>query len=311
MMKMKKMLFVFNPRSGKEAIKNQLSDILGIFCGAGYLPSVYVTQEPGDAAKIAEEYGKDVELFVCSGGDGTLNSVISGIMRLEKRPEIGYLPAGSTNDFARSLKIPANLTKAAQDVVSGKSYGVDIGKFGDERYFVYIAAFGAFTEVSYSTPQDIKNVLGHQAYILESIKALGNLKSYRMHLTWDDGETDGEFIFGMVTNTTSVGGSRGLAPKDVSFHDGLFEGVFIRTPKTPADLPNIISGLLLFPEQENKDVIRVKSSKFTVTAKEEIPWVLDGEFGGSVTEAKIENVKEAVTLSCSPEPEKQEEKTAG
>ena len=103
-----------------------------------------MTQEPGDAAKIAEEYGKDVELFVCSGGDGTLNSVISGIMRLEKRPEIGYLPAGSTNDFARSLKIPANLTKAAQDVVSGKSYGVDIGKFGDERYFVYIAAFGAF-----------------------------------------------------------------------------------------------------------------------------------------------------------------------
>lgn len=138
---MKKMIFLFNPRSGKEAIKNQLSDILGIFCRAGYLPSVYVTQEPGDAAKIAEEYGSEVELFVCSGGDGTLNSVISGIMKLKKRPEIGYLPSGSTNDFARSLKIPANLTEAARDVVSGKSYGVDIGKFGDQRYFVYIAAF--------------------------------------------------------------------------------------------------------------------------------------------------------------------------
>ncbi len=138
MMKMKKMLFVFNPRSGKEAIKNQLSDILGIFCGAGYLPSVYVTQEPGDAAKIAEEYGKDVELFVCSGGDGTLNSVISGIMRLEKRPEIGYLPAGSTNDFARSLKIPANLTKAAQDVVSGKVLRCRYRKIrGSEVFCVY------------------------------------------------------------------------------------------------------------------------------------------------------------------------------
>ena len=283
---MKKMIFLFNPRSGKEAIKNQLSDILGIFCRAGYLPSVYVTQEPGDAAKIAEEYGSEVELFVCSGGDGTLNSVISGI-----------------------IKIPANLTEAARDVVSGKSYGVDIGKFGDQRYFVYIAAFGAFTEVSYSTPQDVKNVLGHQAYILESIKALGKLKSYKMHIAWDDGEADGEFIFGMVTNTTSVGGFSGLAPKDVSFHDGLFEGLFIRTPKSPVDLPNILSGLLLFPEQENKDMIRFKSSKFTVTADEDVPWVLDGEFGGAVKEAKIENVKEAVTLSCSPEPEKKEEKT--
>ena len=306
---MKKMIFLFNPRSGKEAIKNQLSDILGIFCRAGYLPSVYVTQEPGDAAKIAEEYGSEVELFVCSGGDGTLNSVISGIMKLKKRPEIGYLPSGSTNDFARSLKIPANLTEAARDVVSGKSYGVDIGKFGDQRYFVYIAAFGAFTEVSYSTPQDVKNVLGHQAYILESIKALGKLKSYKMHIAWDDGEADGEFIFGMVTNTTSVGGFSGLAPKDVSFHDGLFEGLFIRTPKSPVDLPNILSGLLLFPEQENKEMIRFKSSKFTVTADEDVPWVLDGEFGGAVKEAKIENVKEAVTLSCSPEPEKKEEKT--
>lgn len=161
-MKMKKMLFVFNPRSGKEAIKNQLSDILGIFCGAGYLPSVYVTQEPGDAAKIAEEYGKDVELFVCSGGDGTLNSVISGIMRLEKRPEIGYLPAGSTNDFARSLKIPANLTKAAQDVVSGKSYGCRPQKFGGMSGILFIsAAFGCFHgSVCTALPQTSRTFLG-------------------------------------------------------------------------------------------------------------------------------------------------------
>ena len=304
---MKKMIFLINPRSGKEAIKNQLADVLSVFCGAGYLPSVYVTQKPGDAAKIAAEYGSEVDLFVCSGGDGTLNSVISGIMQLEHRPEIGYLPAGSTNDFARSLKIPANLLEAAKDVINGKSYGVDIGKFGTERYFVYIAAFGAFTAVSYSTPQDIKNVLGHQAYLLESVKALGSLKGYKMHVTWDDGETDGEFLFGMVTNTTSVGGFQGLAPKNVSFHDGLFEGVFIRMPKSPVDLPSIISALL-FPDQENKDVIRFKSSKVTVTAEEEVPWVLDGEFGGSVKEAKIENVKEAVTLSCSPEPQGQDEK---
>lgn len=303
---MKKMIFLFNPRSGKEAIKSQLADILAVFCRAGYLPSVYVTQEPGDAAKIAAEYGNSVDLFVCSGGDGTLNSVVSGIMQLKKRPEIGYLPAGSTNDFARSLKIPANMVEAANDVIKGTSYGVDIGRFGTERYFVYIAAFGAFTAVSYNTPQDIKNVLGHQAYLLESIKALGSLKSYQMHVTWDNGEADGSFLFGMVTNTTSVGGFRGLAPKDVSFHDGLFEGVFIRTPKSPVDLPNIISALL-FPDQENKDVIRFKASKVTVTGEEEVPWVLDGEFGGAVKEAKIENIKEAIMLSCSPEPQEQDE----
>ncbi len=168
-----------------------------------------MTQEPGDAAKIAEEYGSEVELFVCSGGDGTLNSVISGIMKLKKRPEIGYLPSGSTNDFARSLKIPANLTEAARDVVSGKSYGVDIGKFGDQRYFVYIARSERLQRFPTALRRMSKNVSRHQAYILESIKALGKLKSYKMHIAWDDGEADGEFIFGMVTNTTSVGGFSG------------------------------------------------------------------------------------------------------
>ena len=306
---MKKLLFVYNPRSGKGLIRNSLSSIVETFSAGGYDVTIYPTKCERDACDTVQSRAAEFDMIVCSGGDGTLNSVISGIMKLKKRPEIGYLPSGSTNDFARSLKIPANLTEAARDVVSGKSYGVDIGKFGDQRYFVYIAAFGAFTEVSYSTPQDVKNVLGHQAYILESIKALGKLKSYKMHIAWDDGEADGEFIFGMVTNTTSVGGFSGLAPKDVSFHDGLFEGLFIRTPKSPVDLSNILSGLLLFPEQENKDMIRFKSSKFTVTADEDVPWVLDGEFGGAVKEAKIENVKEAVTLSCSPEPEKKEEKT--
>ena len=178
-MKMKKMLFVLIPFR-KEASRTSCP----IFSGFSVEQAICLClcdPEPGMRRRLAEEYGKDVELFVCSGGDGTLNSVISGIMRLEKRPEIGYLPAGSTNDFARSLKIPANLTKAAQDVVSGKSYGVDIGKFGDERYFVYIAAFGAFTEVSYSTPQDIKNVLGAIRHISWSPSRHWESQSYRMH----------------------------------------------------------------------------------------------------------------------------------
>lgn len=302
---MRKMIFLFNPRSGRELIKNHLMKILDYFCKAGYFPSVYVTQGNDDAKRIAEEYGKDAELFVVSGGDGTLNQCVSGLMQIrkEKRPALGYLPAGSTNDFARSLKIPGDFAQAAETAVSGESCGVDIGKFGEERNFVYIAAFGAFTEVSYTTPQDIKNILGHQAYILEAVKHLANLKSHKMKIEWEEGDIEDEFIFGMVTNTTSVGGFKGLVPQNVEFDDGLFEALFIKTPKTPADLSNIVSYMFL-KEEENSYVFRFRTAKLKITAEAEIAWVLDGEFGGDVKHVTIENIHNALTLKCS---EKQQE----
>lgn len=294
---MKSMIFLFNPRSGREQIRSQLMGILDFFCGRGYFPAVYVTQNAGDAERIAEEYGESAELFVCSGGDGTLNGVVSGLMRIGKRPALGYLPSGSTNDFARSLQIPTDLKMAAEAAVSGKGTRVDIGRFGENKYFVYIAAFGAFTEVSYMTPQDKKNILGHQAYILESVKHLASLKSHFMRVEWEEGAIEGEFIFGMVTNTTSVGGFKGLVPRDVSFDDGLFEALFIRTPKTPADLSNIVSYMFL-KEEENEYVFRFRTSRMLVAAKEEVSWVLDGEFGGSVREVCVENVHGAVEFMC-------------
>jgi len=286
-----------NPRSGREQIRMQLVGILDNFCGSGYFPAVYVTQNAEDAERIAREYGSDTPLFVCAGGDGTLNGVVSGLMKLEKRPVLGYLPSGSTNDFARSLKIPVDPSEAAQAAVGGKTNRVDIGKFGADKYFVYIAAFGAFTEVSYMTPQDKKNVLGHQAYILESVKHLASLKSHHMKVEWEEGEIEGEFIFGMITNTTSVGGFKGLVPRDVSFGDGLFEALFIRTPKTPADLSNIVSYMFL-KEEENEYVFRFRTSKAVITARDEVRWVLDGEYGGAVTEICIENMQGALELAC-------------
>lgn len=302
---MKKMIFLFNPRSGRELIKNHLMEILDCFCKAGYFPSVYVTQGNEDAKRIAKEYGADVDLVVVSGGDGTLNQCVSGLMQIEKskRPKLGYLPAGSTNDYARSLKIPGDFPKAAENAVHGVSCGVDIGKFGADQNFVYIAAFGAFTEVSYTTPQDIKNVLGHQAYILEAVKHLTNLKSYKMRIEWEGGCIEDEFVFGMVTNTTSVGGFKGLVPRDVEFDDGLFEGLFIKTPKTPADLSNIVSYMFL-KEEENSYVFRFRTAKLKVLAESEVPWVLDGEFGGDVKKVTIENIHNALILKCS---EKQQE----
>ena len=206
---MKKMLFIINPRSGKEQIRSRLLEILDSFVKAGYGPSVYITQGPKDAEYQAAR-AKTKELVVCSGGDGTLNEVVSGLMTItpEKRPELGYIPSGSTNDFASSLGLPKNMRKAAQTAALGKPFLVDVGVFGKNRYFVYVAAFGAFTEVSYSTPQETKNILGHQAYMLEAIKRLTGLKSYRMRLTWEhlgeQRELEEEFILGMVTNTTSI-----------------------------------------------------------------------------------------------------------
>lgn len=294
---MKHMIFLFNPRSGRELIRTQLMGILDCFCSNGYFPSVYVTQEAGDAEQIAAEYGKDTELFVVSGGDGTLNQAVSGLMKNTKRPVLGYLPSGSTNDFARSLKIPEDFTEAAETVMTGEENGVDIGKFGDDRYFVYIAAFGAFTEVSYMTPQDKKNILGHQAYILESVRHLASLKSHFMKVEWEDGAIEGEFIYGMITNTTSVGGFKGLVQRDVAFDDGLFEALFIRTPKTPADLTKIVSYMFL-KEEENEYVFRFRTAKLRVTAEHEISWVLDGEYGGTRKEVAIENLHGAITLKC-------------
>lgn len=294
---MKKMIFLFNPRSGKELIRNHLMGILDVFCKEGYFPAVYVTQGAKDAEEIAAKYGEETELFVCSGGDGTLNGVINGMMRLDRRPCLGYIPSGSTNDFARSMKIPTDLFLAAQAATGGERCRLDVGKFGKDRHFVYVAAFGAFTEVSYMTPQDRKNILGHQAYILESVRHLASLKSHSMKVRWESGELEGEFIFGMVTNTTSIGGFKGLVPKDVAFDDGLFEALFIRMPKTPADLSNIVSYLFL-KEEENEYVFRFKTARLSVTAKEDVSWTLDGEFGGIMKETVIENLPGALELNC-------------
>lgn len=297
---MKKMLFIINPRSGKEQIRSRLLEILDSFVKAGYGPSVYITQGPKDAEYQAAR-AKTKELVVCSGGDGTLNEVVSGLMTItpEKRPELGYIPSGSTNDFASSLGLPKNMRKAAQTAALGKPFLVDVGVFGKNRYFVYVAAFGAFTEVSYSTPQETKNILGHQAYMLEAIKRLTRLKSYRMRLTWEhlgeQRELEEEFILGMVTNTTSIGGFKGLVGMDVALDDGEFEVLLVRKPRTPLDIASI-AAYLIQREGENECVFKFRTSKLTVQSEELVDWSLDGEFGGSQTEVVIENKPREIAI---------------
>lgn len=292
---MGRLLFIVNPRSGKAQIKNKLLEILDIFTKSGWETEIHITQAPRDATEVVEQRGGLMDMIVCSGGDGTLSETISGMMKLEHPPVLGYIPAGSTNDFAASLRISSNTKRAADDIMTGTNSSIDIGYFCKERYFVYIAAFGAFTEVSYLTSQDRKNLLGHQAYMLEGVKSITNLKSYHMRLEADDLVLEEEFIFGMITNTISVGGFRGLVTQDVALNDGLFEVMMIKTPKTPLDLKNIVSYMFL-KEEQNEYVYKFKASHLRIVSEEPVDWVLDGEFGGSRTEVELENLSRKIEI---------------
>lgn len=292
---MKRLLFVYNPHAGKGMLAPKVSDVVDIFVKAGYEVVIYPTQAYHDAYKKISEYDASTyDLVVCSGGDGTLDEVVTGMMKREDRDPIGYIPAGTTNDFANSLHIPKDVLKAADNAVNGSGFCCDVGKFND-GIFVYIAAFGLFTDVSYETKQELKNVLGHLAYLLEGTKRLFNIPSYRIKVEHDGEVIEDEFVFGMVTNSRSVGGFRNMIGKEVAFDDGLFEVTLIKTPKNPIALQEIIASLLI-EQVDTKHMYTFKTGKITFESIEEIPWTLDGEYGGSHDEVVIENLQKQLHL---------------
>ena len=295
---MKKLLFIVNPRSGKAQIKWHLMDVIDLFNKYGWNVQVHITQAQRDATEIVCKKGADMDMIVCSGGDGTLSETIAGLVQLDAPPLLGYIPAGSTNDFATSLGISSDPMEAAQNIMNGESGPIDIGYFCKEKTFVYVAGFGAFTEVSYQTPQEKKNLLGHQAYVLEGVKSLSNIKSCRMRVEADELCVEGDFLFGMVTNTISVGGFKGLVPLDVALNDGVFEVLLIRMPKTVKELRNIVSNMLL-KEETNEYVYKFKTTKLKITSEESVDWVLDGEFGGSRKEIYVENLTKRIEIVSS------------
>ena len=296
---MKKLLFVYNPRAGKEMLKPRLSDVLDIFVKAGYEVTVHPTQAYRDAYYQIKEYevGK-YDLVACSGGDGTIDEVATGMMKRREMGKdvvpVGYIPAGTTNDFAKSLHIPRKPLAAADNAVKGVPFPCDIGKFNDS-VFVYIAAFGIFTDVSYETDQAVKNVLGHMAYILEGAKRIFNIPSYKIKVEHDGGVIEDEFIFGMVTNSRSVGGFSNMVGKNIVFDDGLFEVTLIKTPKNPIALQEIIAAILI-EQVDTKHMYTFKTKKITFDSVEEIPWTLDGEFGGEQDYVEIENAQKAMEI---------------
>ena len=291
---MKKLLFVVNGHSGKGQIKNKLLDIIDIMIKEGYHVQVHTTQEREDATKVVREQAKYYDLVVCSGGDGTLDEAVTGMMQSEVRTPLGYIPAGSTNDFANSLEIPKDMIQAAKTAVLGVPFSCDVGEFNGD-YFIYVAAFGIFTDVSYATSQELKNALGHVAYILEGAKRLHTIKSYHMRVEYDGNEIEGDFLLGMITNSTSVGGFKNMTGKDVKLDDGMFEVTLIHKPKNIIELNTIIASLTnLKDETDLIDSFRADSVKFY--SEEEIPWTLDGEFGGDHKEVQIKDHCKAVDI---------------
>lgn len=291
---MKKLLFVINGHSGKGQIKNRLLEIIDVMVQEGYQVTVHTTQAREDATNVVREQAKDYDLIVCSGGDGTLDETVTGLMQSGAKVPIGYIPAGSTNDFANSLKIPKNMLHAGKTAVTGRRFPCDVGEFNGD-FFIYVAAFGIFTDVSYATSQELKNVLGHVAYILEGAKRLHTIKSYHMRVEYDGQETEGDFLLGMITNSTSVGGFKGMTGKNVKLDDGLFEVTLIHKPKNIIELNEIIANLTNLKDTTDLiDSFRADEVRFY--AEEEIPWTLDGEFGGDHREVLIQNHHQAMEI---------------
>lgn len=270
------MFFVYNPYAGKGLIRNKLSDIINVFTKAGYMVTTYPTQHALDGYdKVCDADGQ-YDIIVCSGGDGTLNEVISAL-KTHKNPgtPIGYIPAGSTNDFAASMGISKNMVKAAEQIAEGVPFACDIGRMNG-RSFNYIAAFGIFTEVSYTTPQDMKNKLGHQAYIFESLKSISKIQTYSLDIFCNDTEIKGDYIYGMVTNSFSVGGMKGITGKNVVLNDGLLEVTLVKAPINFLELQQAVAGLFS-RSQESPMVEHYKTDRIVIESNEAVAWTVDGE----------------------------------
>lgn len=291
---MKTLLFLYNPHAGKAHVAARLHDIVSIFQQAGYLVTTYATTGPRDAVEKLRELSARFDHIVCSGGDGTLSEVISGLIGSGYTGNLGYLPAGSTNDFARTLGLPTTETEAARIAVEGQPVSCDIGSFNFHHQFVYVAAFGIFTAVSYQTPQEFKNMLGHLAYVLEGIRSLTEVASYHLRVLWDGGELEGQFIYGAISNSVSVGGFHNPLSDQVILDDGLFEVMLVRSPRSLLELNRIIADLLTNEPSEN--VICFQTSRLCIQSASEIPWTLDGENGGKHCFVDVKNLHNVINI---------------
>lgn len=294
-MNMKKLLLIINPTSGKKRVNRSLTEIIEILNRGGYDVTVYVTAARGDATQTVAERAQEFDMVVCAGGDGTFNELVSGLLRAGASCPVGYIPSGSTNDFASSLHLSRDFSQAARDLLDGTPTPLDMGRFHD-RYFSYIASFGAFTRTSYATSQSLKNTLGHFAYLLSGIKEITSIRGHHLRFILPDGTVyEDDYIFGAVSNTTSVAGVLTLSPELVDMSDGKFELLLIRKPRTALELSDCV--LALTSQKYDSPMLTLTSAeRLIVEGSENLSWSLDGEEAQGVSNCVIENLHHAVRV---------------
>lgn len=274
----KEVLLILNPHAGKGSAKNKLFSIVDHLVKHDFEVCVYTTQYAGHASEIVQSVAGKYDLLISCGGDGTLNEIVNALMQNDLKMPFGYIPMGTTNDFATTLNIPKNINKAIENIVSGHVFQSDIGRFND-HYFAYVAAFGAFTEVSYSTPQQYKNIFGKAAYFLEGLMQLPKIKTYHLTIEYDGNHVEDDYIFGAISNSKSIGGLQSYSTKNAELDDGVFEAFLVRCPQNPLDFQIIITALLR-QELNDKFMTFFKASSVKIKSEQKIAWTLDGESGG-------------------------------
>ena len=295
--KKRNVLLIVNPCAGRTKSRAGTFDIVNKFSTNDYEFSIHTTTCQGDATNIVRKNYDDKQLVVCCGGDGTLNETINGVMDMPNRLPIGYIPTGSTNDLATTLGIPTDINKATDLIMSGHTNSYDLGLFNN-RYFSYVASFGAFTKSSYATSQKMKNRLGHMAYILNGLGELKNIRAVHMKIEYDGGVLEDDFMFGSVSNSTSVAGLFRFKPEDVKLNDGIFELLLVKKISL-ASVP-IALGKVRAQQYDGKQIIFLRTSKVKITSDESVAWTLDGEYGGAHKTVMIHVLEKAVEI-CSPE----------
>lgn len=292
-----KLLLIYNPISGKGNIKTYVGDIIDIYSEKNYCITVHPTKSQNDGCSYIKEHASEYDVISICGGDGMLNEAVSALMSVPtaKRPPLAYLPTGSTNDFAGTIGLPTDVRRAAKMAVEGSPFFCDAGMLND-KFFAYVAAFGAFTSVSYDTAQEFKNLFGRTAYIVEGIRQLASIKELHLKIIFDNGIIEDDFIFGMVTNSLQVGGMKNNLNTAVSLNDGLFEVLLVKKPKNAVGYQNIITAFLTQNIEKTTDIITFKAAKIKFESQEEIPWTVDGEFGGESTLTEITNLPKAFSV---------------